>query len=173
MSDYINPANAVTASRFLTLPPFLYFVDNGMVQWATFTLIFCGLLDKLDGLAARVFDCASGFGEMLDAIGDAVCYTFFLVTLAIYGAAPWPAVAAILGAGAANTLMRAAYAKRAGRTTNYHSYAMERLVAFIAYLGAVALNDYEITFYFYACTALVVVVVLHDSKRMLWDPVPA
>ena len=30
-----NPANAVTASRFLTLPPFLWAVDRGYPQWAT------------------------------------------------------------------------------------------------------------------------------------------
>ena len=71
-----NPANAVTASRFLCLPPFAWAVDSGHHQWATLIILVCGLLDKLDGLAARIFDCRSPFGELFDAITDGICYGF-------------------------------------------------------------------------------------------------
>ena len=38
-----NPANAVTASRFLTLPPLVWAVDHGYRQWATLLILICGL----------------------------------------------------------------------------------------------------------------------------------
>ncbi|MGE3455788.1 MAG: CDP-alcohol phosphatidyltransferase family protein, partial [Kofleriaceae bacterium] len=124
-----NPANAVTASRFLTLPPFVWAVDNGYHQWATLIILLCGLLDKLDGLVAKVFDCRSPFGEMFDAITDGICYGFCLILVAAYGWAPVIPVASIIFLGVANSGLRAIYTKRAGRTVNYKSYAMERIVA--------------------------------------------
>ena len=172
MNQYINPANAVTVSRFLTLGPILYFVDTGNVQWATWFIIICGLFDKLDGAVAKLFNCSSAFGEMLDAVADAVCYTFLLIVIWVYDLIPVPAIAIIVGAGALNVIMRGIYMKRAGRTTNYHSYAMERLVAYVAFLVAIVINQYEVVFFSYAGAGLMLTVVLHDSKRMLWDPIP-
>ncbi|HWU86914.1 MAG TPA: CDP-alcohol phosphatidyltransferase family protein, partial [Kofleriaceae bacterium] len=84
----VNPANAVTASRFLCLPPFAWAVDQGHHQWATLFILVCGLLDKLDGLMARIFDCRSPFGELFDAITDGICYGFSLILVAAYGWAP-------------------------------------------------------------------------------------
>ena len=115
----LNPANAVTASRFLTLPPLLWAIQHGYRQWATLFILICGLLDKLDGLVAKLFDCRSAFGEVFDAITDGVCYGFALIVVAAYGWAPVVPVVAILVLGLANTAMRAVYAKRAGRTVNY------------------------------------------------------
>src|SRR6185436_11967012 len=77
-----NPANAVTASRFITLPFFYIAVEHHQYQWATIWMLICGLLDKLDGLAARLFDCRSAFGELFDAITDGICYGFGLVVVA-------------------------------------------------------------------------------------------
>lgn len=178
MSPYINPANAVTASRLLTLPPFLYFVhnstpENGYYQWATLTIIACGLLDKVDGLVARIFKCGSNFGALLDAITDAICYSFCLLVLAIEGVIPWWGAAIVLGTGGLNSAMRVIYAKRAGQAVNYHSYAMERLVTFVAFLAGMGINHYEVTYFFASFGSLMVVTLIHDAKRMLWDPVPA
>src|ERR1043166_6928603 len=85
----LNPANAVTASRFLTLPLLWWAVAHGYHQYATLFILICGVLDKLDGLVARIFDCRSAFGELFDAITDGVCYGFGLVLVAAYG---WAAV---------------------------------------------------------------------------------
>ena len=52
-----NPANAVTASRFLCLPPLVWAVDHGYRQWATLFILICGLLDKVE------------FGKALSMIG--------------------------------------------------------------------------------------------------------
>jgi phosphatidylglycerophosphate synthase len=167
-----NPANAVTASRFLTLPPLYWAIDSGYHQWATVFILICGLLDKVDGLVARIFDCRSPFGELFDAITDGICYGFGLIVVAAYGWAPAIPVAAIIFLGVANTAMRGVYTKRAGRTTNYKSYAMERLVAYTGYLIGFATGGMEVTFFYWAFVPLMAVIVAYDTKRMLLDPVP-
>lgn len=167
-----NPANAVTASRFLCLPPFVWAVHGGHHQWATIIILVCGLLDKLDGLVAKIFDCRSPFGEMFDAITDGICYGFCLLVVAWYGWAPAIPVAAILILGLANTAMRGIYAKRAGRTVNYKSYAMERIVAYTGYLIGFATGGMEVTYFFWAYVPMMTIIVLHDAKRMLIDAVP-
>src|SRR5829696_6819992 len=98
-----NPANAVTASRFLTLPPFVWAVANGYHQWATIFILICGLLDKVDGLVAKIFDCRSVFGEIFDAITDGICYGTGLIVVAAYGWAPVIPVVAIIALGLVNT----------------------------------------------------------------------
>lgn len=172
MPSVINPANAVTASRFLALPPFFYFVDHGMAQWGMLMVVGCALLDKLDGLVAKLFDCKSEFGAFFDAIADAVCYGFFVTVLASYGWVPWPPVIAFLALGGLNSGFRVVYAKRTGQPINYRSFAMERVVGFAAYLGGFGVAGYQVDFFYYSCVIVTAVVVLHDAKRMLLDPVP-
>jgi phosphatidylglycerophosphate synthase len=167
-----NPANAVTASRFLTLPPLFWAIDNGYHQWATLFILICGLLDKVDGAVAKIFDCRSAFGELFDAITDGICYGFGLIVVAAYGWAPAIPVAAIIFLGLANSAMRFVYVKRAGRTTNYKSYAMERLVAYTGYLIGMATGGFEVTYFYWVFVPLMVVIVGYDTKRMLIDPIP-
>lgn len=169
----INPANAVTASRFLTLPPFVWAVHNGHHQWATLFILICGLLDKLDGLAARIFDCRSQFGELFDAITDGICYGFAMIIIAAYHWAPLIPVVVLVGLGVLNSALRAVYIKRAGRPVNYKSYAMERVVGYIAYLIGFATAGMEVDYFYWVFTPVMVLVVAHDAKRMLVDPIPA
>lgn len=173
MNAYVNPANAVTASRYLALPPYLYCVHHGLYQWATVAMILCGFADLFDGALARKFQCSSGFGEFFDAVTDGICYGFFLVVLAFYGRVPWAPLLIILGVAGVNSVLRALYARRAGRATNYRSFAMERLVTMAAFLIGYGLAGTEVTYYYYACAALMLVVLAHDFKRMILDPVPA
>jgi phosphatidylglycerophosphate synthase len=167
-----NPANAVTASRFLCLPPFVWAVENDQRQWATLFIIVCGLLDKLDGLVAKIFNCRSPFGEMFDAITDALCYGFCLIVVAAYGWAPVGAVALVIAMGVANTALRFIYLKRAGRTVNYKSYAMERIVAYTGYLVGFATADFEVGYFFWMYVPMMAIILAHDAKRMLIDAVP-
>ena len=167
-----NPANAVTASRFLTLPLFYYAVAHGYHQWATFCMLGCGLLDKLDGLFARIFNCKSAFGELFDAVADATCYGFGLIVVAAFGWAPVIPVVGVITLGAVNTVMRAIYVKRAGRTTNYKSYAMERLVAYTGYLIGFATGGFEVTFFYWLFLPVMATILAYDTKRMLVDPIP-
>jgi phosphatidylglycerophosphate synthase len=172
MASNLNPANAVTASRYLTLPPFVWAVAHGYQQWATLFVIVCGVLDLFDGLVARAFRCQTAFGEVFDAVTDGFCYGFVLLVLTAYGWVPWLPVVLIVVLGGVNTGLRAVYARRAGRTTNYRSFAMERLAAFAAYLGGFGTSGIEVSFYYWTFVVLMTVVVLHDAKRMLIDPVP-
>jgi phosphatidylglycerophosphate synthase len=167
-----NPANAVTASRFLTLPLLWWAIDHGYHQWATLFIVICGVLDKIDGLVARLFDCRSAFGELFDAITDGVCYGIGLVLVAAYGWAPVVPVVLVLGLGVVNTALRFVYIRRAGRAVNYKSYAMERIVAYTGYLIGFATAGMEVTYFYWAFVPIMLVIVLHDAKRMLLDPVP-
>ena len=160
-----NPANAVTASRYLTLPPFFWAITHGYHQWATLFMLICGVLDKVDGAVAKLFDCRSSFGELFDAITDGICYGFGLIVVAAYGWAPVIPVATIIFLGLANTAMRFVYVKRAGRATNYKSYAMERLVAYTGYLIGFATGGMEVKFFYWSFVPLMATVsrVLQSS----------
>jgi phosphatidylglycerophosphate synthase len=172
VNAYVNPANAITASRYLTLPAFVYWLDRGDYQLATIAVIVCGVLDLFDGAVARAFKCTSCFGELLDAITDAVCYGFFMVVLGIHDRLPWVPVIGIITIGVVNAAFRARYATRAGRATNYRSYAMERVVALAAYLSGFGASGFEPDYFAWACFILMTIVVIHDAKRMLVDPIP-
>ena len=167
----LNPANAVTAARLLTLPPFLWAVHNGYHQWATLFVLVCGAMDKLDGFVARIFDCCSPFGELFDAITDAICWGFVLIVVAAYGWAPAFPVVAIIALGLANTVMRGVYVKRAGRTVNYKSYAMERLVTYTVYLAGFATGGMAVTYSYWTFLPIMVAILARDTKRMLVDPI--
>jgi phosphatidylglycerophosphate synthase len=169
----LNPANAVTASRFLTLPLLWWAIAHGEHQFATFLILICGLLDKLDGLVARIFDCRSAFGELFDAITDGVCYGVGLLLVVAYGWAPVVPVVCVLGLGALNAALRGVYIRRAGRAVNYKSYAMERIVGYAGYLIGFATAGMEVQYFYWAAVPVIGVVVAHDAKRMLLDPIPA
>jgi len=168
-----NPANAVTASRFLTLPALWWAVAHDHHQAATLFILICGLLDKVDGLAAKIFDCRSAFGELFDAITDGLCYGFGLILVAAYGWAPVVPVCFVIGLGLLNTGLRAVYIRRAGRAVNYKSYAMERIVAYTGYLIGFATSGMEVSLFYWAFVPIMLAIVLHDAKRMLIDPIPA
>ena len=61
---------------------------------------------------------------------------------------------------------------RAGRTVNYKSYAMERLVAYTGYLSGMATGGFEVKYFYWVFVPLMLVIVGYDTKRMLIDPIP-
>jgi phosphatidylglycerophosphate synthase len=171
VASNLNPANAVTASRFLTLPPFVWCVVEGYYQWAAACIIVCGLLDLADGAVARIFDCKTPFGAVFDALADGICYGIFMLVLTIDGWVPWPPVVIILALGIANLVLRTIYARRAQRTVNYRSFAMERCVAYAAYLGGFGVAGYEVRYFYWSFAIVMSVTLVHDAKRMLLDPI--
>jgi len=168
----VNPANAVTAARYLTLPPFVWAVDAGYPQWATLFILMCGVLDKLDGAVAKIFNCRSAFGELFDAITDGICYGFAMIIVVAYGWAPAIPALGVVGLGAINSVLRILYAKRVGRAVNYKSYAMERLVGFIGFMIGFATARIEVDYYYWGILPIFTLVVLHDAQRMLLSPPP-
>ncbi len=169
---YLNPANALTASRYLTLYPFWAWMDSGEIQLAWLMVLVSAVLDLIDGPAARFFNCSSGFGELFDAVTDGLCYGFYLACAVYYDHVPAFPIAVFLLLGVINSAMRAAYSKRAGRATNFRSWAMERIVGYTAAFAGLAVVRYEADYYAWAIPALMLVVVLWDAKRMLIDPIP-
>ena len=166
-----NPANAVTASRYLTLPLVWWAIDRGSHQHATLFVLICGVLDLLDGQVAKLFHCRSSFGEVFDAVTDAICWGCGLILVAAYHWAPVIPVACIVAMGALNSILRVVYARRAGRMVNYRSYAMERVVAFTGYLLMFATSGMEVAYFYWTFVPILLVIVLRDAKRMLLDPV--
>jgi phosphatidylglycerophosphate synthase len=165
-----NPANAITFSRFAALPVFTWAAAHGEWQLAALALIWCAGLDLFDGAVARALGCAGTFGEMLDAITDAICFGYFVVVLIVHDRLPAVPAIGFLALGVLNTVFRAIYARRAGRTTNYRSYAMERTVAFTAFVIGFGVIGFEPVYFGWAAFGLMAVVMAHDSKRMLIDP---
>jgi phosphatidylglycerophosphate synthase len=171
MPSNVNPANAMTAARFVTLPWFIWALEREDAQMATLALIVCGLLDVFDGLVARLLRCTTPFGAVFDAITDAICYGTMLLLLPVYGLVPWAPIAAILGFGVLTLIERALFARRAGQTINYRSYAMEKMAAYAAFLIGCGLAQFEVTMVFWAYVVLVSIIFVHDTKRLLIDPI--
>jgi phosphatidylglycerophosphate synthase len=169
----INPANAMTAARFFTLPVFLWALEHDEHQIASLTLIVCGALDVLDGTVARLLKCQTPFGEVFDAIADGICYGSMILMLTLYGWVPRVPVVLLLTMGVINTFMRWKYSQRVGRKVNYRSYAMERMIAYLCYLIGISCAGFNTELYTWAFPMLMVIVLIHDAKRMLVDPVPA
>jgi hypothetical protein len=48
---------------------------------------------------------------------------------------------------------------------------MEKVVAYLGYLCGFGTAQMEVDFFSWGCAALMGVVMLHDSKRMLFDPI--
>lgn len=169
----VNPANAVTLLRALALFPLWYFIDQGWRDYAFVTLVVAGFMDQLDGLVARVFDCRSAFGELFDAMADGFLYGGLMVVLIAYGWAPRAWAIAMLALGVWNALNRVVYARRVGRAVNFKSVAMERFTGNLAFLIGFAVTGFEPDFYYPVCGCVMILIVVHDAKRMLLDPVPA
>jgi phosphatidylglycerophosphate synthase len=173
VTSALNPANAITVARALLVAPFWLAVHHDAPQWALLALLAGGLGDKLDGYVAKRLGCQSELGAVLDALADGLLYGGCFLVLAGHGWVPWWPVLVLIGLGLVNLAARMIYARRAGRTLNYRSYAMERFVAYTAFLCAFALANYEIDYFYSVAAAMLALIVVHDCKRMLVDPVPA
>ncbi len=147
-------------------------MERGQPQYALVMALLCGFMDLFDGMAARKFNCSSGFGEFFDAAADALCYGFMMLYLAYRGFLPWEPIAIIVGLGLVNSVARVIYAKRIGRATNYRSWAMERVVGYLAYLVGFGTTGFSPEFYAWEGAGLMIFILTHDLKRMLIDPVP-
>jgi phosphatidylglycerophosphate synthase len=167
----VNPANAITASRFVCLPWFIWSLEQGQIQMATLALIVCGVLDVFDGLVARVLRCQTPFGAVFDAVTDTICYGTMMLLLPVYDLVSWVPVTIILGYGALTFVERAIFARRAKRPVNYRSYAMEKMAAYAAYLIGCGLAQFQVQLVYWAYVVLVTIIFIHDTKRLLFDPV--
>ncbi|MBW1811984.1 MAG: CDP-alcohol phosphatidyltransferase family protein, partial [Deltaproteobacteria bacterium] len=70
---YIVP-NFFTAINFLMGTASILMSYEGELYWATWLVLWCVLLDKADGTAARLLDASSDFGSELDSMADMVAF---------------------------------------------------------------------------------------------------
>ena len=83
MNRYLNPANAVTAARYLTLPPFVYWLDRGQYQYAILMVVVCAFRPLKERFAEG--SKAAVAGALLAATNTASEYGFGAVIAALPG----------------------------------------------------------------------------------------
>ncbi|AZR72777.1 CDP-diacylglycerol--glycerol-3-phosphate 3-phosphatidyltransferase [Anoxybacter fermentans] len=82
----MNLANALTTSRILFIPLFLYFFFADFPNhylWAGGIFVFSGITDLLDGYIARTRNLTSRVGRLLDPLADKLSMISAFISLAI------------------------------------------------------------------------------------------
>lgn len=82
----MNLANALTTSRILFIPLFLYFFFQDFPNhylWAGTVFVLSGLTDFLDGYIARTQNMTSDLGRLLDPLADKLSMIAVFISLAI------------------------------------------------------------------------------------------
>lgn len=93
----VNVPNALTASRIVLAPVFLWLYAGGDTDAALVVFAVAAATDVLDGLAARLLDQRTRVGALLDAGADKLLTACALVALASRGQLPWWLPALVLG----------------------------------------------------------------------------
>ena len=108
----VNIANALTMSRLLLVPVFLFalFADGGgVVGWRIAAALVFGaasITDRLDGDIARKRGLVTDFGKIVDPIADKALTGSALVGLSLLGELPWWITVLILVREIGVTLLR-------------------------------------------------------------------
>lgn len=92
----MNVPNALTLSRFILVPLYLFVFFQGYVRGAFLILVLAGVTDVLDGYLARSRRQITRAGMMLDPLADKTMMIAVIVSLIIGGYIPWQAAFAML-----------------------------------------------------------------------------
>lgn len=84
-----NLATALTISRFLLVPVFIYFFLIENFKWAVTTLIIASITDVTDGLLARRFNMGTKLGSVLDPLADKFLMMISFIVLSAQNVLPW------------------------------------------------------------------------------------
>ncbi len=84
----INAPNALSLARLSLIPVAVCFLLRERFLPAAATVAFCGLLDILDGAAARRFSQETALGKLLDPLADKLLCAALFITLAAIGRIP-------------------------------------------------------------------------------------
>ena len=79
-----NFANALSISRIVAVIPLIICLENfsiskTYVYYSIFIIIYIVLSDLLDGYFARLSNCVTDFGKIIDPIADKVCFLVVLI----------------------------------------------------------------------------------------------
>jgi CDP-diacylglycerol--glycerol-3-phosphate 3-phosphatidyltransferase len=91
----VTAANALTLIRAVLVLPVVWLIGVGDFREALVVFLLAAATDALDGAVARRRDGASELGAALDPLADKVLVLGALTALAVRGAVPWWALAAI------------------------------------------------------------------------------
>ena len=91
-----NVPNLLTMIRMLLIPVYwvLFMQDHRYIALGVF--IAASLTDLADGYIARKYHLITDFGKLMDPLADKLMVLSVMLSLAIKGLAPWPALAILL-----------------------------------------------------------------------------
>ena len=92
----LNVPNTLTMLRALLIPVYWAVFMQGHHYWALAIFIVASLTDLADGYIARKYDLITDFGKLMDPFADKLMVLSVMLSLALMGMAPWPALAIIL-----------------------------------------------------------------------------
>lgn len=91
-----NVPNALTMLRMALIPVYWALMMNDRRYAALAVFIFASLTDILDGFIARKYHLITNFGKLMDPLADKLMVLSVMLSLALKGIAPWPALAILL-----------------------------------------------------------------------------
>ena len=87
-----NVPNALTMLRMLLIPVYWVLFMRGERYIALAVFIVASLTDLLDGYIARKYHLITDFGQLMDPLADKLMVISIMLSLALKGLAPWPAL---------------------------------------------------------------------------------
>lgn len=91
-----NVPNTLTIIRMLLIPVYWFVFMDGQTAWGLVIFITASLTDLADGYIARKYNQITDFGKLMDPLADKLMVVSVMLSLAIKGMAPWPALLVIL-----------------------------------------------------------------------------
>lgn len=92
----LNVPNILTMIRMLLIPVYWFVMMSGHTYPALGIFILASLTDLADGYIARKYDLITDFGKLMDPLADKLMVISVMLSLALKGMAPWPALLIIL-----------------------------------------------------------------------------
>jgi cardiolipin synthase len=81
MDVILNVPNAISVSRMLFIPVFIYLIVTGKMSGAFIIFLIAACSDFLDGMAARLLNQKTKLGTFLDPMGDKALLTTAYIIL--------------------------------------------------------------------------------------------
>ncbi|MFC0212930.1 CDP-alcohol phosphatidyltransferase family protein [Paenibacillus chartarius] len=112
----VNVPNALTISRFILIPIYLFVFFQVNMQLAFAIVLLAGITDVLDGYLARTRGLVTTVGSMLDPLADKSMMIAVFVSLVISGYIPIAAAIAMLARDAGMIVGSAVFHFRGSKT---------------------------------------------------------
>lgn len=92
----LNVPNVLTIIRMLLIPVYWFVFMDGHTEWGLAIFLIASLTDLADGYIARKYNQITDFGKLMDPLADKLMVVSVMLSLALKGMAPWPALLIIL-----------------------------------------------------------------------------